>query len=178
MAAHVEWQGCDCARALTLQGRQWCRSRCGRRGCIGNSGIGGLPDRSVHRFRPARVCAGRSSSAGSRSFCPASARRFSAAQGAGADRNTGRAAWSGKREHDDRDGLGPRAFFAFALRIRTRANDYPVRCRSQSAMPRISLFSNTDARRSFVRRTATSTITRAKSSDRITWLGNNIRNTG
>jgi hypothetical protein len=42
----------------------------------------------------------------------------------------------------------------------------------------ISLFSNTDARRSFVRRTATSTITRAKSSARITWLGNSIRNAG
>jgi hypothetical protein len=42
----------------------------------------------------------------------------------------------------------------------------------------ISLFSNTDARRSFVRRTATWTITRAKSSARITWLGNSIRNAG
>jgi hypothetical protein len=42
-----------------------------------------------------------------------------------------------------------------------------------ATMARISLFSNTDARRSFARRTATSTITRAKSSAPITWLGNN-----
>jgi hypothetical protein len=72
----------------------------------------------------------------------------------------------------------PQAMFALTCRIRILANGYLVRCRSHSTMAWISLFSNIDARRSFVRRTATSTITRAKSSARITWLGNSIRNTG
>jgi hypothetical protein len=50
------------------------------------------------RMSPDSEAAGRSSSTGSRSFCAASARRFSAAQGAGADRSTGRAVWL-EREH-------------------------------------------------------------------------------
>jgi hypothetical protein len=48
----------------------------------------------------------------------------------------------------------------------------------RSAMARMSRFSKTGPRCSSVPQTATSTMTRAKSSARITWLGNSGRNTG